>query len=315
VLWLLQDSFVATGPTRTLHAAAFGHNAAVLQDGLCFRVVRGPRSVSFLGGAAERRLRHWFWPLDGELGADGNLHVFVAEFVNPRGTGAADGATPIAVWRAVIRPADLAVLQLAPAADPGTKPLYGFSVTSDDQWSYLYGSCYRQFTDPTSFGSFDRTCNLDVFVARVPRGRFDLAPAYWDGSAWVADRHAAVSVSHAGGFAHPLQVERLADGRFVGASHVDDWWGTSVSMYVANQPTGPFRKYAEVPVPPRCARGCNTYGAAFTPWETGPGRQLVVSSFTWDLRQADRAPVLYRPFFVDVPVPALVESATRFGAR
>lgn len=303
-LWIFQDSFVGAPATSRLGSAGFAHNVAVIQEGLCFRALDPSTSGSYLGRGLGRRLQHWFWPLDGEIGADGNLHVFAAEFVNGNGTGAARGATPIAVWRAVIRTTDLAVLDFSLAADAEAVPLYGFSVASDSDWSYLYGNCYRQFTNPGWLSDADVSCNLDVFVARVPKGRFDARPTYWDGGSWVDDRSSAVSVSHAGQFAHPLQVEPLGDGRLIGASHLDDWWGSSVTMFVADGPTGPFVPYAEVPIAKRCTEGCNTYSANFTPWSTARGgRQLIVSSFTWDMSQADRNPLLYRPFVVATPPP------------
>ena len=198
VLWLFQDAFIGDPATATLTSAGFAHNVALLQTGLCFELRWGGGPItspsSFLGGALETDLSHWWWPLGGELDADGNLDVFAAEFHNLAGTGAAAGAEPVAVWRAVIRVTDLAVLSFAPAPDSLDRPLFGFSVTSDDAWSYLYGNCYRQFTSPGYVGLFDTGCTTKVNVARVPRGQFELPPSYWDGSSWVADRNSAAVV-------------------------------------------------------------------------------------------------------------------------
>ncbi|HEY3485189.1 MAG TPA: hypothetical protein VGK49_07385, partial [Ilumatobacteraceae bacterium] len=305
VVWMFQDAFIGAPTTPRLSQASFVHNAGLLQEGLCMEVIGGSASpaASYFGSTLEARGAHWFWSLDGEVGADGNLHVFVAEMVNANGTGAAFGAEPVAVWRAVVDPADMRVLAFAPAPDVAARPLYGFSVASDATWSYLYGNCYRQFTDPTWYRLADRSCNTQVYLARVPRGRFGDRPTYWNGTQWTPDRAAAAPVSTDGTSAHPLQVTRAADGRWIGVSKPDDWWGDSVVLSVARRPTGPFVRYGTVPLPPRCA-GCNTYFAVPTPWpNAGGGLQLVTSNHTWDLALADAQPALYRPTVVDAPGP------------
>lgn len=308
VLWLFQDSFIGAPSTPSLSAAGFAHNVAMVQNGLCFSVKWGggdalaPRS--YLGGTQETDLIHWFWPLDGEVGADGNLHVFVAEFWNPNGTGAAPGARPTAVWRAVIRQSDLAVLSFALAPDPNALPLYGFTVVSDDDWSYLYGNCYRQFTSPGFLGWFDTACNTDVTVARVPHGHFEQAPTYWNGSAWVASRSTATVIHHDGVLANPLQVERWTKGRYVAVALLDDWFGRSVQLYEAHSPTGPFERYGATAVATQCGDSCTVYFATFTPWRSVTGEfELAISNFTWDIDVAFQQPSLYRPSMISVPVP------------
>ena len=308
VLWLFQDSFIGDPATPRLDHAGFAHNAALVQTGLCFEVRwgDGPADApqSFLGGALESDLFHWWWPLDGEMGADGNLHVFAAEFQNPNGTGAKPGATPVAVWRAVIDPTSLAVVSFDLAADASDRPLYGFSITSDDSWSYLYGNCYRQFTEPEFLGWFDVACNSDVRVARVPKGHFESVPEYWTGAEWSSARDAAAVVHRDGFLADPLQVERLADGRYVAVSHLDDWFGAAVSAYVSGAPTGPFTQYARVPITSACGSECTTYFAGFTPWRTPSGSfEIAVSSFTWNFAVAAAQPWLYRPSVITVPSP------------
>lgn len=308
VLWLFQDAFVGAPSTPALTSAGFAHNVALVQTGLCFTVKWGAGDTmapsSYLGGAQETDLIHWFWPMDGEVGADGNLHVFVAEFWNPEGTGAAPGAQPTAVWRAVIRQSDLAVLSFTPAPDGGALPLYGFTVVSDDDWSYLYGNCYRQFTTPGYLGWFDTSCNTDVTVARVPHGHFEQRPTYWNGSAWVTSRAAASVIHHDGVLANPLQVERWTENRYVAVALLDDWFGRSVQLYEADSPAGPFERYGAMPLSTQCGDVCTVYFATFTPWRTiGGDFQLSVSNFTWDKNIAFQQPRLYRPTVVAVPVP------------
>jgi hypothetical protein len=308
VLWLFQDAFIGAPSTPSLRAAGFAHNVAMLQTGLCFSLRWGGGDVlaprSYLGGASETDLNRWFWPLDGEVGADGNLHVFVAEFRNPEGTGAAPGARPVAVWRAVIRQSDLAVLSFTPAPDPNAMPLYGFTVVSDDDWSYLYGNCYRQFTSPGFLGWFDTSCNTNVTVARVPHGHFEQVPTYWNGSSWVAARATATVMHHDGVLANPLQVERWTKGRYVAVALLDDWFGRSVQLYEAHSPTGPFERYGATPLSTQCGDSCTVYFATFTPWRGTTGDfELAISNFTWDINVAFQQPRLYRPTLVTVPVP------------
>jgi hypothetical protein len=309
VLWLFADSFVGAPDTTDLTKAGFAHNVALVQDGRCFRVVWGGGSAAapraYLGGDRDERLSHWWWPLDGQLGVDGNLHVFAAEFVNANHTGAAPGATPVATWHAVIRTTDLKVLSFAPAADPATRPLYGYSVTSDDDWSYLYGNCFRQFTTPGFVGDFDRTCTTDVTVARVPRGQFDELPQYWDGREWSSDRATAAVVHHAGIFSNPLQVQRFTKNTYVAVSFLDDWFGSAVVSYRSTSPTGPFTRYARTPVRRKCDTLCTTYAAAFTSGRTAAGDfQVAISNFTWDPTVAFASPELYRPSIITVRDPS-----------
>ncbi|MEN9644419.1 MAG: hypothetical protein RL238_1088 [Actinomycetota bacterium] len=308
VLWLFQDSFIGDPATANLTAAGFAHNVALVQTGLCFTVRWGGGDLvaprSFMGGAQETDLIHWFWPMDGEVGADGNVHVFVAEFWNPEGTGAATGARPTAVWRAVLRQSDLAVLSFAPAPDAAALPLYGFTVVSDDDWSYLYGNCYRQFTNPGYLGAFDTSCNTDVTVARVPHGHFEQVPTYWNGSTWGTGRAAASVIHHDGVLANPLQVERWTKNRYVAVALLDDWFGRSVQLYEAHSPTGPFERYGAAPLSTQCGDTCTVYFATFTPWRTAQGDlQLSISNFTWDKNVAFQQPRLYRPTLVSVAAP------------
>ena len=48
--------------------------------------------------------------------------------------------------------------------------LYGWSVTSDPQYTYLYSHCYRQYGFDALLGY--HPCSKNVKLARIPRGRF-----------------------------------------------------------------------------------------------------------------------------------------------
>ena len=71
------------------------------------------------------------------------------------------------------RPGSLAVESFERAPDGGTG-LFGWSVASDDRWSYLFGHCYRQFTNgQSSVAAFDpRACptlRRPCAARRLPR--------------------------------------------------------------------------------------------------------------------------------------------------
>jgi hypothetical protein len=300
VLWTFQDVFIGTDDD--LRGDRFAHSAALLQEGRCFRLVHGgtaAQPAGWIGRGRDLPLRRWFWPLDATLGPDGLVRVVVAEMVNPNGTGAADGAVPVAAWLATVRPSDLAVLSLEPAPDPGSD-LYGWSVVSDDHHSYLYSHCYRQFVA-------DRSCGGEVRVARVPRGMLHVAPEYWTGSDWVADRSRATIVLRRP-VVTPVSVERHA-GRYVSVAKLDDWFGSELVVDVADHPAGPFVEVGRYPVAPRCDV-CNTYGAHLLPWLDHSGDLLVVlSSNAWDMRISLRDGRLYRPAVVTLPLPQTVSPA------
>ncbi|MBI5089439.1 MAG: hypothetical protein HZB15_11445, partial [Actinobacteria bacterium] len=114
VLWLFQDAFFAPsgGRIASLGDAHFAHNAALVQDGTCFRAIHGPASAgdrcpnpgraSYVGGEQTVNCSRWFWPMGAAMGADGQLNVFYALVGNANRTGASTGAAPDGVWIARI---------------------------------------------------------------------------------------------------------------------------------------------------------------------------------------------------------------------
>ena len=144
------------------------HNAALLQTGMCFTLVTGgtvANPAPWIGASDTQLFARWWWPMGAAVGADGRLHVFLMEMVE-RGASYLANPEPVATWVASIALGDLAVQRLAPAPDAGNR-LYGWSITSDEQWTYLYANCNRQFGwtpeghDP---------CTANVYLARVPDG-------------------------------------------------------------------------------------------------------------------------------------------------
>ena len=144
--------------------------------------------------------------------------------VNELGSGAAATAHPVAMWLARLDAATLDLISFAPAPASDGDVAYGSAVESDGSFSYLFGWSYDQFNlpDPTS------PPPSQLFVARVPLGRFDLQPTYWNGVDWVASRAAAVAISTApSGSTNPMQ-PRLIDGMWISVVKANDWNGSTL---------------------------------------------------------------------------------------
>ena len=193
-LWLFQDAFIGTD--AQLGDDRFAHNAALVQTGNCFELLpaNGGDGTSWIGSWVEDELNTWLWPLDAEIGDDGHLWLFLAAVRNERGDGAATGAEPLGTWRARYRLPDLELIDLEPAEDASNE-LFGYSIVSDDDWTYLYGHCYRQFD---ADGGFDPSCSPYVYLARVPRGRLDNQPWYWSEEGWTPRPVRAHAGAHRG---------------------------------------------------------------------------------------------------------------------
>jgi hypothetical protein len=324
VLWLFQDAFFAptgAGPSD-LGQAHFVHNAALIQEGGCFRAIHGPTSpgdrcpnpgrASYVGGEQTLNCHRWFWPMGGAMGADGTLHVFYALVGNARGTGANTGASPDGVWIARIDPVSLSVVGLTPAPDDDGKVMYGWSVEDSGDHTYLFGHSYDQFNlpDPTSPRP-NRT-----FLARVPSGRFDLMPEYWDGSGWTNARADAAPVN-VGPDQQPYAMQpRLIDGVWVSVTKPGDWFGTDVVIDSAPAPEGPWTRVRAMALPTKTLDGStNTYQPHLLPWRSALGNLIVtVSHNAWAMNPvAFVRPWLYRPTFFEVEPPESMP-ATTLGA-
>ena len=301
-LWLLQDVFFSADDDLRDSLTVAAHSAGFVQDGSCWTMLGGPNNQQYLGASLTVPKQRWFWPLDGDMGADGMLWVFAVEMRNPYGTGAATGAAPVATWVARIDPVTLQVRSFTPAADAGTR-LYGWSITSDDSYHYLYGHCYRQFvTAVASTAQFDPTCMPHTYLARVPKGRFDLPREYWTAGGWSADRNLARPVMTRGA-ANPMDVQRVGD-IYVNVTKVDDWWGLWLHIDKAPNPWGPWETdRSEWVVDDLRCTGCGIYHAHLLPWRDPDGSLIVSLSNGGDFPLWQRNASLYRPSFLKVPVP------------
>jgi hypothetical protein len=277
ILWVFQDVYVrGRGGSWT-----FVHNAALVQRGSCFEVLydgtyAAPRDYLFADVTQPQR--RWFWPLAGDMGADGKFHLFVAE-VRELGPTYLSYTEPIATWRVRIDPVTFEVVDRQPAVDASAS-LYGWSVVSDDSWTYLYAHCHRQFGwDPFPFVVppvlvHDFDCVQEMTVARVPKGRFDQPMRYWNGSGWVAGAANAVNVVPPNRLVSASQIYRTAPGKFVAITKVGDWFGETIELDVASSPQGPFRTVRTIATGQRCG-DCNTYFPVLLPFGVPDGRWIL----------------------------------------
>ncbi len=315
-VWTVQDAFISATPGARSSSlrppTAFAHNALIVQErNNCFTTLHGPitpgehcgvSDASYVGADMTATCSHWFWPLGGGLDQFGRLAVFYVEMVNEIGTGAAPGAHPVSVWLAYLDSATLDLLSFAPAPASAGNVVYGSAVESDSSYSYLYGWSYDQFNlpDPTS------PTPSALFVARVPPGRFDLQPMYWNGTGWVANRAAAEAIDTApDGATNPMQ-PRLIDGMWISVVKPDDWNGSAVRLDIAAAPQGPWGTLATVTVPTRTLDGrTNTYGAQLMPWRSATGNLVVaISNNAWQMDPlALDNPTLYQPRLFELAAP------------
>ncbi len=327
-LWLFQDATIRLPPapptTTTTMPVDDGppepppptdrvlHNIGMVQTGTCFEVLRSGTAADprpWLFPAETIQYGHWFWPLDATMGSDGKLYVFVAEMVE-QGPLYLSATVPLGTRVVGVDLATMSVDFVGHPPNDGTS-LYGFSITNDSRWTYLYGQCHRQFGwDPGPFGipAHDLTCAADVPVARVPRGHLFDPPAYWDGHRWQPDPSRAVAVMPTQGRGvNPSQV-RWDDGEFVAVTKVDDWFGSTIYLDRASAAQGPWTNYARLPAAPKCAAAvCNTYFASWVPWNDGHDYLVGLSHNRWD----GRLSAVNRPTFMTAPKPGTHALALR----
>ncbi len=297
-LWLFQDATIrlpppAVPPVPTVPPSPPApterllHNIGIVQAGSCFTVLHGgtdAEPTAWLLGNLTQPFAHWFWPLGAEMGNDGVLYVFVAEMYE-RGGLYLSATEPTRTRVVAIDPATLNVV--GSTVPPGASTaLYGFSVTSDASWTYLYGHCHRQFgwdIGPFGVPAHDTSCSGNVPVARVPRGQMLDPLSYWDGTTWQPDPNRAVSVlPHDGRTINPSQV-RFTDGEFLAVTKVGDWFGSTIYLDRAPSAQGPWTNYARIPAELRCASNiCNSYFASWVPGSVDGDHVIGLSHNRWD---------------------------------
>ena len=149
VLWTFQDAQVRT-PTDTRYL----HNIGLMQIGLCFSSLVGSSSShpeAWLFPQHTAPEFRWFWPLDAEMGADGQAYIFSVE-MHELGESYLSQAEPGGTFIARVNPNNWNVEWYGTPADTSSD-LYGWSIESDDEWTYLFAQCHRQFGFDPFFGT------------------------------------------------------------------------------------------------------------------------------------------------------------------
>lgn len=294
ILWTFQDAFIN---------GRLIHNTAFVQSGTCFtRLSTG----NWLFADDTSTMRSWFWIFDGGLAADGTFHLYVANMVE-RGGHYLANSEPAAMYRVVLDVATLNVLDVINEPIFGLD-LYGWSVTTDGEFTYLLSNCYRQFGYNSPFG-FDE-CVTNTKIARVPAGDFAADRTYWDGTNWVADPATAANITDElfivpTGYGpmpstnNPVQVKFDGD-KFRMVSMPGDWWGDRVFTATADSIEGPWTITSEQTITPKCddsriAGGCNTYYASWVPWTDNGQFIYSVGNNTWDGSKTHSNLWVYRP--------------------
>ncbi len=301
VLWTFQDARV-----RTPNGARYVHNIGMMQVGNCFSILVGGSSAdpqAWLFPQHTAPEFRWFWPLDAEVGADGQAYVFSVE-MHERGDSYLSLAEPGGTFVARVNPETWNVEWYGTPAD-SSSDLYGWSIESDDEWTYLFAHCHRQFGYDPIFDvpAHDRSCTDRVTLGRVPLGALFEVPEYWDGSSWTSDRSNATPViPRSGRFSSPTQILHK-NGRWLALTKVDDWWGSEIVVESAVHPAGPYTLVQRLEAERKCADECNTY---FSSWIDGqnlqrPGDPLIISLShnRWD----GEASHVYRPTYLHVSPP------------
>lgn len=296
-LWLLQDAF--WNPTGQLTGAQYAHNAALVQTNNCFEVAprvdgEGP---SWIGSSVEAPLENWFWPLDAEIGSDGHLWLFLASMRNVADDDA--GGLPSGTWRARLALPSLRLVDLEPASD-SSRSLFGYSIVSDDEWTYLFANCYRQFTS----AGFDPACSPYVYVARVPKGELDEPLEYWNGSGW-SDRRDDRQPVMTGDTSLAPSVERFGD-TYVSVSDDNEWFGSELVVRTAKAPQGPWSEVSRFSPETKCAEHCHNYGPFILPRLENDQIVIVHSNNAWDMEAvAYPEPSIYRLDVLSVAVAGI----------
>jgi hypothetical protein len=290
-VWWLNDSFVPPDGTPPVDQFQFVRNVLFLRerDG-SLQMHLGTRdgdAWDFLEHPDPDHFHRFYWPLGGMVVGD-TLQVFVAEMQcdDPQ-WGIC--FRPIRTWLATYTWADMQLVDLHPAVNDGVRPVYGFSVVSDEQWTYLYGAG-AEYNTPHITGGSDQTS-----VARVPRGQLDATPTYWDGSGWNPDPASAAVLVQRGYSDFRMSVIPW-NGGYLGVAKEDEFVGQRIIVMTAPAPQGPWTDRELIPMPFSNEHpDFVTYDAAPYPQRVDGRLAIVYSTNSTVEATVFRDPSVYRP--------------------
>jgi hypothetical protein len=323
-LWILNDSYInRKNPNGSLNAdSVLVRNIAVMQSGNCFEPIAGikkdeppnpalpppppvdplapppdPVPESFFA-ALEKKDGLWWWAHGGAV--DGEfIRIFFTQMRQVGPVGWAINFVPQYTRVVTYRWRTMEFVSTDAPANQGVDPVYGFSIASDSEWTYLFGA-----NTDLRFAHAGK----DNYVARVRKGRVFDNPTYWDGRDWVSNAAAAVSISTAGTWAHRLRV-MFDDDRWVAVSKEDEFFGSNLLVWEAPRAQGPWAVTQRLPISSRSKTGNGvTYEAnAFPRFVRG---KLIVNwsnnDYNYDPVRAN--PGIYRPTFAEVALGAPTQS-------
>lgn len=293
VLWTFQDAFIS---------GTLVHNVGMIQSGRCFTLLNsGARS--WLLGELTSHMSQWQWIFDGGMNADGSqFHLFVVQ-MNETGDSYLNKSRPTAMRRVVLDVATLQVIDVIEEPRTG-EDLYGWGVTSDATYTYLYSHCYQQFGYDTYLGFGE--CAAEVKLARVPLGEFAAERQYWNGAGWGPGHTNAtpvVDASFVSSVNNPAQI-RFDGSRFVLVEKEGDWWGQRVEFGISNDPQGPFKHVVSIDHPVKCDPSvCSTYFASWIPWSDSSGDLIwSIGHNRWNGAETRSHLSTYRPTFLTINI-------------
>ena len=305
-LWILQDTFIdyVGGQTSFAHMN-YANSTAMIQDGTCFTALQRGSTTdaqSFELGDGLVTFDRYFW-LGGGMVVGDTLQMFWMEMIRDKKTKRTkfDGPDfyPTRTWLATYDVATMKRISFVPAPNDGVFPVYGYHVASEGQWTYLFGNSYLQNLGREGGYPKGPHSATNMFIARVPFGKLDAQPEYWDGQGgWVDSAFASVPYSSRY-FTENSMLPVPIDGKWVSATKQDGFLGSAVLVDVADHPWGPYTTVKTLLALPRNLDTTDmvTYHALVLPW-LDPSGGLIVSLSQIPLALgAEDAPPKYRPNF------------------
>lgn len=302
-LWLNHDTYLDyAGGAESLHDGGDQiQNVALEQNATCFSMLhRGTpaKRLNFEIGDGHVDRNRFLWPLGGEVDGD-VVKVFWAETIpSVPPPGPEDGIIrhPTKTWLAQYDVTTLERLTFAPAPNSGVEPIYGFAVASDADHSYLFGNT-NMLNLAREGGFFNGPHSATkMFLARVPRGRLEVPPEYWNGSGWTDNAALSKPISDRF-FAENTMQPRYIDGQWLSVVQEDGFYSREVFLDVAEHPWGPWVTVAHRTYTGRPAQvEKNSYQPIILPWSSPEdGISIIISENARHWPHAVADPPLYRP--------------------
>ncbi len=234
-LWLYGDTITSgLGPTGGAVSRSFtARNSAIVQERGCLTPLlqgSGPTAGSWIPQLGAE----WSWPGDG-YARDGTVWVYATR-LGEIGPGVF-GFEARAVDLVEVDQATLTIRRVHRNRYAAAPVLLGSSVTTDGTWTYVYGRD-------------ERGSKRNTYVARVPAANPLATTTYWTGAAWSTDAGQArpiFTTDVVGGPAFDDLGPAYGAKRFVAAVKDGEFLTSSVELYTAPGPAGPWAKVTTVP--------------------------------------------------------------------